>query len=83
MTVETVGRVEEGEPIGPSEADEAEMRSSGDVPEAPKAPAAPTKRKPTLDSLVSRVSPATRSALDEQLRARFMRVRQIQPGELH
>lgn len=84
ITAETAGLVEEGEPIGPSEADEAEMRESGtnsqDAPAA--APRAPAKKKPTLDSLISRIPPETRAALDEELRARFMRVRQIEPGEL-
>ncbi len=80
VTLESVGRVEEGEPIGPSAADEAAMLGDDDpVAAAP----TPTARKlPSLDSLVSRIPAATRTALDEHLRARFMRVRKLKPGEL-
>jgi hypothetical protein len=85
VTAETVGRVEEGEPIGPSAADEAALSADDDLPlpaVVPR-PAAPgSTRLPTLDSLVAKIPPATRSALDEHLRARFMRVRKLRPGEL-
>ncbi len=85
MTAESVGRVEEGEPIGPSAADEAAMLAEDDLP-APM-PVAPTAgpaswKLPTLDSLVAKIPAATRTALDERLRARFMRVRKLKPGEL-
>lgn len=87
VTAETVGRVEEGEPIGPSAADEAAMMGEDYTP--PPGDAAPTARSaatggklPSLDSLVSKIPQATRTALDERLRARFMRVRKLKPGEL-
>ncbi len=54
----------------------------GDDDPTAAAPAAPTRKLPSLDSLVSRIPAATRSALDEHLRARFMRVRKLKPGEL-
>jgi hypothetical protein len=79
--------VEEGEPIGPSAADEAAMMGEDYTP--PPSDAAPVARNaaagsklPTLDSLVAKIPQATRTALDEHLRARFMRVRKLRPGEL-
>lgn len=80
---DTVGQVEEGEPIGPSAADEA-LASEGamELPSAPPPPVAPAKRLPPLDSLLARMAPATRHAIDEHLRARFVRVRRLNPGDL-
>ncbi len=82
--METGGRVEEGEPIGPSAADEAAMLGEDDLPSVaiPVVPRAAPTRLPSLDSLVAKISPETRQALDEHLRARFMRVRKLNPGEL-
>lgn len=37
---------------------------------------------PPLDSLVARVPGETQAQLDELFRARFVRVRRLQPGEL-
>ena len=55
-------------------------------PPSDAAPAARTSaaggKLPSLDSLVSKIPQATRTALDERLRARFMRVRKLKPGEL-
>ncbi len=51
------------------------------MPVAPASGPAPGKL-PTLDSLVAKIPAATRTALDEHLRARFMRVRKLKPGEL-
>jgi len=84
VTSETVGRVEEGEPIGPSAADEAAMMGEDYTPPPSEAAArAPASGKlPSLDSLVARIPQATRTSLDERLRARFMRVRKLKPGEL-
>lgn len=73
--------MEEGEPIGPSAADEAAVQDD-DLGRAAAPPAPPAGKLPSLDSLVSRIPAATRSALDEHLRARFMRVRKLKPGEL-
>ena len=84
MTADNVGRVEEGEPIGPSAADEAAM-AEGDIPpmDATNSPPRPSGgRLPSLDSLVAKIPEATRRGLDEHLRARFMRVRKLNPGEL-
>ena len=85
VTAENVGRVEEGEPIGPSAADEAALQGEDYTP--PPVAAAPAAgashgRLPTLDSLVAKIPQATRTALDEHLHARFMRVRKLKPGEL-
>ncbi len=76
--------MEEGEPIGPSAADEAAMLSEDDMPPvvAPPTPRAAPSRLPSLDSLVAKIPAETRRALDEHLRARFMRVRKLNPGEL-
>jgi len=75
--------VEEGEPIGPSAADEAAMAGEDDM--AAPAPARATGAAgplPSLDSLVSRIPAPTRSSLDERLRAHFVRVRKLRPGEM-
>ena len=81
--------MEEGEPIGPSAADEAAMVGEDITPPLDGAAAATSARSasaggkvPSLDSLVSRIPEATRRGLDEHLRARFMRVRKLKPGEL-
>ena len=85
MTAESVGRVEEGEPIGPSAADEAAMMGEDYTPPpgepVGRAPSA-GGRLPSLDSLVTKIPEATRRGLDEHLHARFMRVRKLKPGEL-
>lgn len=52
------------------------------MPVAVPRPVPAAGKLPTLDSLIARIPPATRSALDEHLRARFMRVRKLKPGEL-
>ena len=84
MTAESVGRVEEGEPIGPSAADEAAMMGEDYTPppseSAARAPA--SGKLPSLDSLMAKIPEPTRRGLDEHLRARFMRVRKLKPGEL-
>jgi len=87
VPAESVGRVEEGEPIGPSAADEASMMGEDYTP--PPGDAAPAARNtsnggklPSLESLVAKIPDATRRGLDEHLRARFMRVRKLKPGEL-
>ena len=87
VTAASVGRVDDGEPIGPSAADEAAMVAEGEeIPQIPRdlKPAAPrsSAKLPSLDSLLARVPAATRSAIDEHLRARFVRVRKLNPGEL-
>ena len=81
--------MEEGEPIGPSAADEAAMLGEDITPSPDGAAAAPAARNASaggkltsLDSLVTRIPEATRRGLDEHLRARFMRVRKLKPGEL-
>jgi len=87
-TIEGSARAEDGEPIGPSAADEAAMLAGDELPvpsvAAPGrgAPAASGSPLPSLDRLVSRIPAPTRSALDEHLRARFVRVRKLKPGEL-
>lgn len=85
VVTESGGRVEDGEPMGPNAADEAAMLGDDDLPAVVPPPArAPGAAGPlpSLDSLVSRIPAPTRSALDEQLRARFVRVRKLKPGEL-
>lgn len=85
VAVEIGGAVDDGEPVGPSAADEAAMLADDDMPAVVPPPArAPSGSGPlpSLDSLVSRISAPTRSALDEQLRARFVRVRKLKPGEI-
>jgi len=37
---------------------------------------------PSLETLVERIPPPLRAALDEHVRARFVRVRRLKPGEL-
>jgi hypothetical protein len=77
--------VEEGEPIGPSAADEAAMAGEDDMPAVTARPVRATGASgplPSLDSLVSRIPALTRSSLDERLRARFVRVRKLKPGEM-
>jgi hypothetical protein len=77
--------VEEGEPIGPSAADEAAMSAEDDLPAvaARQVRAAGSSGPlPSLDSLVSRIPAPTRSSLDDRLRARFVRVRKLKPGEM-
>ena len=69
----------------PSAADEAAMLADEDMPPVTAPPVrAPggSGPLPSLDSLVSRIPTPTRSALDERLRARFVRVRKLKPGEL-
>ena len=76
---------EEGEPIGPSAADEAEMRDSGMTVTRYAPPGAATEgggALPSLDSLIGKIPKETRIALDEQLRARFVRVKRLKPGQL-
>lgn len=76
---------DEGEPIGPSAADEADMRDSGMTVTRYAPPGAATEgggALPTLDSLIGKIPKETRTALDEQLRARFVRVKRLKPGEL-
>lgn len=76
---------DEGEPVGPTAADEADLRDQGVVLERYAPPGAATENTaalPRLDALIARISPATRAALDEHLRARFVRVKKLKPGEL-
>lgn len=85
MVAETVARLDDGEPIGPSAADEAAMLDEDDMPAVvatPARPAGPSGPLPSLDSLVSRIPPPLRSTLDECLRVRFVRVRKLKPGEM-
>jgi hypothetical protein len=79
------GTVDDGEPVGPSAADEAAMLADDDMPAVTPPPARARSGSgplPSLDSLVSRIPAPTRSALDERLRARFVRVRKLKPGEM-
>lgn len=76
---------DDGEPMGPSAADEADMRDSGLTVTRYAPPGAVTESGgalPTLDSLIAKIPKETRTALDEQLRARFVRVKRLKPGEL-
>lgn len=82
VVADTVARVDDGEPMGPSAADEAAMLADDDMPAVAAPPARPAGALPSLDSLLSRIPPPTRSALDEHLRARFVRVRKLKPGEM-
>lgn len=77
-------------PFGPGDEEEAHLgeedragqRSADASTDAPKAgPVDHTPPEP-LETLVARIPAATRAALDEQLRARFMRVRRLREGEL-
>lgn len=81
-----MGRVEEGEPNGPSAADEATTYEGEEIPQLPPEMApvreTPSRRLPPLDSLIGRMPAATRSAIDDHLRARFVRVRKLDRGEL-
>jgi DNA polymerase III gamma/tau subunit len=79
------GGAEEGEPVGPSAADEAALISQEGPGAAATAPVAMPENRatlPSLESLVSRIPQPLREALDEQVRARFVRVRRLRPGEL-
>jgi hypothetical protein len=85
LTSQSIGTVSDGAPIGPSAAEEAALLAEEDIgpPAVAVTPApAAAKKLPTLDSLVARISPATKTAFDEHLRARFVRVRRLNPGEL-
>ena len=82
VVADTAARMDDGEPMGPSAADEAAMLADDDMPAVVAPPARPPGALPSLDSLLSRIPPPTRSALDEQLRARFVRVRKLKLGEM-
>ncbi len=84
---EAAGRVEDGEPIGPTAADEDAIGAGEEIPQLPpelkaRSTAPAGGKLPSLDSLLSRLPAPTRNAIDEHLRARFVRVRRLNPGEL-
>jgi hypothetical protein len=83
------GGIDEGEPIGPSAAEEAALlrddRGAEIVsppPPAERPTADGSNPLPSLESLIDRIPPPLRAALDEHVRARFVRVRRLRRGEL-
>jgi DNA topoisomerase VI subunit B len=72
--------------MGPTAADEAASVEGEEIPQLPPEmkpkPTSASGKLPSLDSLLSRMPTTTRSAIDEHLRARFVRVRKLSPGEL-
>ena len=79
VTAEPQGE-DEGPPLGAISADEAAyLAGSSEDDEPPQAAPAPQGDGPlpALDTLVSRVPEAVREAMDDLLRARFVRVRRI------
>ncbi|MFT3828515.1 MAG: hypothetical protein QM691_02300 [Opitutaceae bacterium] len=48
----------------------------------PREAAVAAGKLPSLDRLLAQLPAPTRAAIDEHLRARFVRVRRLDPGEL-